>query len=420
MLKRNELKNLIYIQENKPCDEQTIKGLFRSMVEPILKGGVECLILLRLEEKSKRDFQSILKRLEFSNAIVYDYSDEKINGKFENVLDENLWDNTEFVYVMSERFGASFVFDYTESEREGFADFYLLHNSRTLTDSLDIISANSTVDLSEYPKKWHPDRRDNIVLNDSIHMMVEALSDMNQEVMISELEKEKIVEDDDLKSQLDFITKKSRCVAHELRNQLSICDLYSNIIEKRLDKVSLDGEALGSMKNAVSCIQKAVKIAHNSLLDMRSMDSFDIQKNCLGSLLESSVELAKAYVIEKDIELNLNIDEKISVMVDEEKFLSVLINILKNAIESIEEKGEVSICASSDDDEACILISNNGKCIDDDMKAKIYQEGFTTKSSGSGLGLHICKKSLEGQFARLELKKSDEDSTDFEIKLPRV
>ena len=48
---------------------------------------------------------------------------------------------------------------------------------------------------------------------------------------------------------------------------------------------------------------------------------------------------------------------------------------------------------------------------------KIFNEGFTTKTSGSGLGLWICKKSVEEQNGELELTRSTEDYTEFTIKL---
>ena len=74
---RNKLKDLIYIQENKPCSKRTVEGLFRSIVEPILEENTEALILCRLEAKSQKTFNSLLKRLEYSKAKVYDFSDEK-------------------------------------------------------------------------------------------------------------------------------------------------------------------------------------------------------------------------------------------------------------------------------------------------------------------------------------------------------
>jgi len=420
VLKKNELKNLIYIQENKPCNEQTVKGLFRSIVEPVLEKNTEALILCRLESKSKKDFDSILRRLEYSNSKVYDFSEKPISEKFENVLKEKIWNKTEFICVLAERFGAVLIFDYEEVEMKDFAQIYLMHNSKTLSDSFDLINANSKIDLSEYFEKWHPDRRDNEILNSSIRKIVENLNETNQEVLISQLEKENPVDADDLASRLEFLSAKSSHIAHEMRNLLSICSLYSTIIEKQVDKVIFtDLNVEKSITNARDCIRKSMKMTGNLLLDFKSLNSVDLKEYDLHELLNSGVELAKIYAKGKDIKfLNKN-GQKVKVLADENKFLSVLINLIKNAVESIEEKGEIVIKTQVSDENAKIIISNNGKPIPEEIQQKIFQEGFTTKSTGSGLGLVICKKTLEEQFAQLELKKSDEESTEFEIILLR-
>ena len=62
-----------------------------------------------------------------------------------------------------------------------------------------------------------------------------------------------------------------------------------------------------------------------------------------------------------------------------------------------------------------ISISNNARGITN--PEKIFNEGFTTKSSGNGLGLWICKKSIEEMNGELELSRSTEDYTEFTIKL---
>ena len=48
---------------------------------------------------------------------------------------------------------------------------------------------------------------------------------------------------------------------------------------------------------------------------------------------------------------------------------------------------------------------------------RIFHEGFTTKATGSGLGLWICKKSVEEQMGELELSRSTDDYTEFTIRL---
>lgn len=418
MYKKNELKNLIYIQENKPCNEQTVKGLFRSIVEPILEKDVESLVLCRLEEKSQNDFSGILKRLEYSKAKVYDFSDNSLSEKFKNVLKEKIWNKTEFIYVLAERFGAVLIFDYEESGIDGFAQIYTLYNSKNLSDAFEVINSNSSIDLSEYHEKTHPDRRDNDLLNNSIRKIVENLNETNQEILISELTKEPIEGDGDLAARLEFLVSKSSYVAHEMRNLLSICNLYSTIIEKQNDKISFQDENVKkSILNARDCIRKSLKMTGNLLLDFKSLNSIDLKEHELQNLITMGIELAHVYANGKNIKIESEIEQTTGILADENKFLSVLINLIKNAIESIGEDvaGEIVIKTEVNDDNAKIIISNNGNSISKEIQERIFEAGFTTKSTGTGLGLAICKKTLEEQFAQLKLIKSDEDSTEFEI-----
>ncbi len=416
---KNKLKDLIYIQDNKPCNEQTIKGLFRAIVEPILDSSVQSVVMCRLENKSKNDFNSILKRLEYSSAEVYDFSDESLSEKFEYVLKEKIWDKTEFIYVLAERYGAVLVFDYEQGEIQGHAQLYVLYNSKNLSDAFNMINSNSIKDLNYYQDKWHPDRRDNDYLNSSIRKMVENLNETNQEVLISEIEKKEIQNSSEEMVKMNLILKNSSSVVHEVRNQLSICDLYSNIIQKHLGKVSADEGVLDSIKNAINSIQKSIKMANNSLLELKSFKEASLKSFEFKPLVNNVVELAKIYVQEKDIQINMKLDEDIFVVADENKLCAVLINLIKNAIESIDGKGEITIKDSADSDKIKILVSNTGKSIEKDLQNKIFETGFTTKKTGSGLGLGICKKSIEEQKGFLRLIKSDEVSTDFEIILQK-
>lgn len=418
MYKKNELKNLIYIQENKSSNEQTINGLFRSIIEPVLEKNVEGLILLRLEERSKNNFNGILRRLEYASTKVYDFSDNCLSDKFENILKEKIWDKTEFIYVLAERFGAVLIFDYEEEEIDGFAQFYILHNSKNLSDAFNVINKNSKKDLSSYQERLHPDRRDNDILNNSIRKIVENLNETTQEFIISQLENETTKNADDLASRLDFVLTKSSYVAHEMRNLLSICNLYSNIIDKQIDKIKFTNkEAEKSICNARECIKKSMQMAGNLLLDFKSLSSIDLKEYDLKTIVEEGFELAKIYATGKNIKFKIKIPETTKIMADENKFLSVLINLIKNAIENIDEKGEINLKTCVEEENVKITISNTGKPITKEIQEKLYEEGFTTKPTGSGLGLSICKKTLEEQFAKLNFIKSDEISTEFEITL---
>ena len=68
-----------------------------------------------------------------------------------------------------------------------------------------------------------------------------------------------------------------------------------------------------------------------------------------------------------------------------------------------------------------IKISNDGEPISQEKQKSIFEEGFTTKPTGSGLGLHICANNLKAQNATLKLTKLTkltDENTEFEIVLP--
>lgn len=205
----------------------------------------------------------------------------------------------------------------------------------------------------------------------------------------------------------------TRCVAHEIRNQISICELYSRIIRKNLEN---DGIKNDSVENALNCIERSLKVINNCLLDLKSLSNIELKKFSIKDILKEATDLCVVYVQDKDIELSLSCPDNANVLIDENKFLACVINIIKNAIEAIDEKGKINITEEIIENRVVVKISNNGKPIENEKD--IFKEGFTTKSSGSGLGLAICKKQLEAQNASLKLLKSTSDLTEFEIIVP--
>ena len=406
---KNRLKDLIYIQENKPCSEKSIKGIVRSLLEPLFENVQEKgLVMYRFE--NEKEFEGLLKRLEYTSVDVLNLS------KGSALLKNEIWENTQFLYILTGRYGASFIYDYDTEDVEHFAGYYLLHNSVTLRDSFEIIEDNCTQDISDYKEQYKPDRRDNALMNSSIRKIVDLMNETTQEAMLVDMEKDALSKSDDLAKRLEFINSKSRYVVHEIRNQLSICDLYANIIEKHCER-----NDNADCTNALACIKTAIKIASSALMDLKSLDNKDLQVYNVKEIVEKAVLLSKVYANGKKIEFETHFeDNDSSIFADESKFLAAMVNIIKNAIEAIENKGKVTVKTTKKDDFVSIVISNNGAMIPEEKQKEIFKDGFTTKSDGNGIGLYVCQQTLEEQFARLELLKSDEKSTDFEILVSMV
>ena len=215
----------------------------------------------------------------------------------------------------------------------------------------------------------------------------------------------------------NLVYEQSRCVAHEIRNHLSICEIYTQIIKKNLEEEGIENN---SVNNALNCISKSIKIMCNSLLDLKSLNNISRTVCDARSIIEEGIKLSAVYIHDKDIKITDNINTTAEVYIDENKFLACIVNIIKNAIEAIDTKGEIKISLKKDNQNVYIKISNNGEPISKEKQQSIFEEGYTTKPTGSGLGLHICADNLKAQNAILRLNKSTPEITEFEIILPLV
>lgn len=213
----------------------------------------------------------------------------------------------------------------------------------------------------------------------------------------------------------EIIYEQSRCIAHEMRNHLSICELYTQIIRKNLEK---EGIKNSSIENALNCINKSLKIMNNNLLDLKSLNNFSPKICSIKKILEEGIKLSQVYICEKDIKITSDLQTDANVYIDENKFLACIVNIIKNAIEAISKEGKIRISLQLANGKAHIKISNNGEAISKEKQKAIFEEGFTTKPTGSGLGLHICANNLKVQNAILQLAESTPEKTVFEIVLP--
>ena len=91
---KNRLKDLIYIQENKPCSDKAIDGMIRSMLEPLFDSPEEKgVVLYRFADESK--YFGLLRRLKYTAVDIYNFSENSDD------LKENIWENTEKITMIT-------------------------------------------------------------------------------------------------------------------------------------------------------------------------------------------------------------------------------------------------------------------------------------------------------------------------------
>ena len=408
---QNYLKELIESQNNQILSKSALRCMIRAAMEPLLDRPEEGVVLHRIINRT--GLMSLIKRLEFSDIGSYDFSDE--GGH----LKEKVWANTEFLCVLTHRFVSIIVWD-NKTENRNFVRYYSIYNSKMQNEALDIIDRNTDVNIKDFQERFKPDRRDNPLLNFSIRKLVENMDEATKDAVLgfAQVQTEKEEEE---------ISQNTREIAHEVKNQLSICDLYTEIIKKTCAKNEINNE---SISNALKSLSRSIKMAGNSLISLKSTEKNVIKPYKLKDLIDASADLTKVYFENSNINYIIENDSNIKIPVDENKFNAAIINLVKNATEAFKKEDDgievvsfgdkpyVKICTQEEEDFAVIKVSNNAGKIEN--PEKLFKEEFTTKSTGNGLGLMICKKSIEEMYGKLELGRNYDNEVEFVIKFAKA
>ena len=416
---KNLLKDLIYLGQTKPVTKQTIKGLFRFALEPLLESQTQkAVVLIRLFDTKELD--GVLKRLDFTNAEVYSFDD---TTKEENLTQNDIWGQTEFLVLLSPRYSACMLWDYsTESVKDTSCLYYLL-NSREVNNVVRIISENSKIDLMRYTQEYTPERRSNELLNQAIHKFINFADSFVEEAALTQAEAGLLSENDDIVKKYDYISTKSKIISHDIKNHLSIIDLYSKIMEKRLEHVN-SAELKDSLTNAISSIKKSKDSIEVLLTELKTIQSAKLETLNFSKILENSINLVKAKAQQSNVNIEITNSYDGDILADENKLLNVMINLFYNAIDAMSDSdngGVIKIKTEvSEDNMLKIFVSDNGCGIKKENSKKIFEEGFTSKVTGSGLGVSISKEAMQEQYGDLKLISSNKKGTTFEISIPRL
>ncbi len=416
---KNLLKDLIYLGQTKPVTKQTVKGLFRFALEPLLEAQTQkAVVLIRLFDTGELD--GVLKRLEFTNAEIYSF-DDITNG--ENLTKDDIWGQTEFLVLLSPRYSACLLWDYSTETIKDTSCLYYLLNSRDVNNVIRIISENSKIDLMRYTQEYTPERRSNELLNQAVHKFINFADSFVEEAAMTQAEAGLLSESDDIVKKYEYISTKSKVISHDIKNHLSIIDLYSKIIEKRLEMVK-NAELRDSITNAVSSIKKSKESINVLLTELKTIQSAKLETLNFVQILNNAVELVTAKAQQSNVKIEVLNSYNGEILADENKLLNVMINLFYNAIDAMADTakdGLIKIQTEvSEDNMLKILISDNGCGIKAENSQKIFEEGYTSKVTGSGLGLYISKEAMQEQYGDLKLISTDKKGTTFEISVPKL
>ncbi|MCH2223610.1 MAG: ATP-binding protein [Crocinitomicaceae bacterium] len=210
-------------------------------------------------------------------------------------------------------------------------------------------------------------------------------------------------------------------VAHEIKNPLTPMKLSVQHLLRTYDPMDpKSGDKLKKVSNSIiEQIDSLTKIA-NEFSSFAKMPNPSEQKINLVALVKSTTE-----VFTGDTRSKITVSssqEEIYVMADKNQFVRVFNNLVKNAMQAIpsDRKGIIGITMLTEKDKVVVKISDNGVGIDESKRSKIFVPYFTTKSTGTGLGLAMVKQIIENHKGSIFFDTKIGEGTTFEIILPRT
>ncbi len=383
---------------NRLYSKTVVKSLIRSVLEPITTQNSKALVYANFNNID--GIESLIKRIEYlPNVTLEQFSDFEFS-KFDA-------EKIGFVVLTSQRYNCAFLFKETEENR--FSIFLKL-NSKLVNKVYEALKDTFLFNDDEEFYSHKPERRENLLMNEAVENILKYFEETVEESecnsKIQETYKNVNLVNKDLRNE---VYQNVKAIAHEIKNQLSILDIYTRIFEKKTNDLE-----------TIQPIRKSVEIIKKQLEQFKNIDVVNLVEKNVKEIIQNSIKMYAGLLKEKNNKIIL-IDEmpdKIAnSFVDEEKLSIVINNVIKNANDST-KNDEILIKLGQSDDKIKISFINHGEKIEQENKTNIFSSGYTTKKDGWGVGLSVCKKFVGSQFGTFELEKSDDNETIFSMKLP--
>ena len=252
--------------------------------------------------------------------------------------------------------------------------------------------------------------KDMEILNKNFNSMISRLKNQQEKLIINE--------------RYEAWGNLARKLAHEIKNPLTPIQLtIDRIKDKYSDQISNEDQS--NFKENLKIINNQIKQIENlvnEFSDFARMPKPILKNNDLIKILDENIKLLSE--VDKSIKIDLiKSNDQIMFNCDKEQIARVFFNLIKNSIESIQQKVEkngsfkkkISIEILSNDHHIKLILEDNGIGFNQDNNIKeILNPYFTTKKQGTGLGLSIVNKIINDHNGELEFYP-EKDGAKIEI-----
>lgn len=393
--------------------------------------------LIRYVERSRRELANFLlaiKQQDFSNTYHYkkendlNYAFHEINQVMKTLRNEKA-SNLLYLQTIVEHVRVALLcFD--KDMRVQLVN----HAAKTLFDKTFITTIKSiesiSTDLVEVIENLNNGEKELVKLTIGGQLM--NLSVLATEFKLQN-ESFKLVSFQDIKSELEANELESwqkliRVLTHEIKNSVIPISTLSDVILQLIkddsgqpDLSNLDNEGIEDLVGGLETIETRSKGLANFVTtydQLTKLPKPQIQTLKVAKSLSRLKNLFKLDIEQHQLLFKTECDEQLEVQADPDLIDQVLINLVKNAIEVLQGRPSpiLRVQAKVVNEAVNIVVSDNGPGIPDEIADNIFVPFYTTKESGSGIGLSLSRQIMKLHKGSLEVQSTRNTGTTFVLK----
>jgi two-component system sensor histidine kinase HydH len=206
-------------------------------------------------------------------------------------------------------------------------------------------------------------------------------------------------------------------VSHEIKNPLMVIGGFARQLARNPEMPQTAGAKLRIISDEVRRLENFL----GELRDFtRPAAPAKVDGN-LNELVQEVTTMMQETAKEMNITLTTSLASNVPIVsFDPNQMKQVLINLIKNALEAIDAGGIITLTTTFQDAQVNLSVQDNGKGIDPDIMPDIFNPFFTTKKTGTGLGLAVINKIVEDHHGTINVKSTKGQGTIFTIHLPAL